>query len=318
MITAWSAAGSMWRTSALLAVLACAALQGALCDCTPQAYPRTGDLPQVRAGSASRACVGAVARDHRCRAAAAPSRGAEAELTGSRPAPQAVNFSTTVRELQWLGFDKDADQVKLLLPVAGPAGGAALMTREHTQGISRTADQLTSSPVSVQYVFALPEAGYGVMGSELWRSDGYGAANSWKNMTDALPGKPPREERCCTDIRPCVTAAGVALASVRAPCVWCALDSEGGAGPCRRIHRRCGSPSTAQRWAGCPQAPHGVLQQWWLRSFAATLPSTSGRARSSHSTLQQRRASCLHGRACAQRWAASRPRQCFSLSAAAH
>ena len=27
------------------------------------------------------------------------------------------------------------------------------------------------------------------MGSELWRSDGYGAANSWKNMTDSLPGK---------------------------------------------------------------------------------------------------------------------------------
>ena len=28
---------------------------------------------------------------------------------------QAINFTTTLKELQWLGFDKDADQVRCWL-----------------------------------------------------------------------------------------------------------------------------------------------------------------------------------------------------------
>ena len=88
---------SMWsatRASLLLAAL----FWGAASECTPQTYPKTGPLPQVqRARQLQRQ------RSVLCLLQSA-------WLT-SIHALQAVNFSETIRELQWLGFDKDADQV---------------------------------------------------------------------------------------------------------------------------------------------------------------------------------------------------------------
>ena len=42
--------------------------------------------------------------------------------------------------------------------------------------------------VWVQYVFALTQGEGFTIGGELWRSDSYGAASSWKNLTGDLEG----------------------------------------------------------------------------------------------------------------------------------
>ena len=46
-----------------------------------------------------------------------------------------------------------------------------------------------NSVTTLQYVFAITEGEDFIQGGELWRSDRYGAADSWKNMTDELEGK---------------------------------------------------------------------------------------------------------------------------------
>ena len=42
----------------------------------------------------------------------------------------------------------------------------------------------------VQYVFALTEASGTYVAGRLWRSDDYGRAGSWKDITSVLPGAP--------------------------------------------------------------------------------------------------------------------------------
>ena len=42
---------------------------------------------------------------------------------------------------------------------------------------------------ALQYVFAITEGEDGVEGGEVWRSDRFGAPDSWRNMTDELEGK---------------------------------------------------------------------------------------------------------------------------------
>lgn len=61
--------------------------------------------------------------------------------------PKAVNFTSKISSLHWLGFKDDADK----------------------------------------YVFAITESAHSGTGGEIWRSDSYGAYNSWQNLTDSLP-----------------------------------------------------------------------------------------------------------------------------------
>ena len=49
---------------------------------------------------------------------------------------------------------------------------------------------LTGTGRCVQYVFALTEASGTFVAGRLWRSDDYGRAGSWKDITTVLPGAP--------------------------------------------------------------------------------------------------------------------------------
>ena len=53
-----------------------------------------------------------------------------------------------------------------------------------------SASRHSTAWVAAQYVFALTEASGTYVAGRLWRSDDYGRAGSWKDITAVLPGAP--------------------------------------------------------------------------------------------------------------------------------
>lgn len=151
-------------------------------SCEPVTYPRTGELPK-----AVKPCTACCAR--------------LAPMITFR----IKDFSGTYRSTLWLlallwcadsaiGPDDVAgqlhqqDQLSALAWLQGRRRQGSLFCLVVFLALYRVHPCLGDACVALQYVFAITESAHSGTGGEIWRSDSYGAYNSWQNLTDSLPG----------------------------------------------------------------------------------------------------------------------------------